>query len=58
MENRTVVFQFKNSEIMALTKTPMGKMSHGMKFVGRQLLLLLILAELYTDPKECPSSEP
>jgi hypothetical protein len=42
-ENPTVVFQFKNGEIMALTKTPIENTSNGMKFIGRQVLLRLIL---------------
>jgi hypothetical protein len=43
-KNRIVVFQFKNGETMALTKTSMEKTSNGMKFMGCQLFLLLILA--------------
>jgi hypothetical protein len=43
-ENPTVVFQFQNGEIMTLTKTPMEKTSNGMKLIGRQLLLWLIIA--------------
>jgi hypothetical protein len=43
-EKRTVVFQFNKGEIMALTKTSIEKMSNGMKFIGRQLLLRLIFA--------------
>jgi hypothetical protein len=39
MKNRTVVFQFKNGETMALKKTPIEKASYGMKFIGRQSLL-------------------
>jgi hypothetical protein len=52
MKNRTVVFQFKNGETMALTKTSMEKTSNGMKFIARQLLLWLISQVLCTDPKE------
>jgi hypothetical protein len=44
MKNRTLVFQFKNGETMALTKTFIEKTSNGMKFIGGQLLLRLILA--------------
>jgi ATP-dependent exoDNAse (exonuclease V) alpha subunit len=44
MKNRTVVFQFKNGETMALTKTRMGKTPNKMKFMGRQLLLRPIFA--------------
>jgi hypothetical protein len=44
MINRAVVFQFKNGETMALTKTPMEKVSNGMKFMGYQLFLPLIFA--------------
>jgi hypothetical protein len=40
-----VVFQFKNDETMALAKTPIEKTSNGMKFIGPQLLLWLILSE-------------
>jgi hypothetical protein len=39
-----VVFQLKNGETMALTKIPMEKASNGMEFIGRQLLLRLVLA--------------
>jgi hypothetical protein len=35
-ENQTVVFQFKNHETMALTKTSMEKTLNEMKFIGRQ----------------------
>jgi hypothetical protein len=41
-ENRTVVFQFKNGEPMALTKSPVEQTAHGMKFVRHHLLLWLI----------------
>jgi hypothetical protein len=34
MENRTVVFQFKNGETMALMEIPREKTSNGMKFIG------------------------
>jgi hypothetical protein len=44
MKNRTVVFQFKNDETMALAKTPMEKTSNGMKLIEQQLLLRLIFA--------------
>jgi hypothetical protein len=44
MKNRTVVFQFKNGETMAVTKTPMEKTSNGMKFTERELFLCLLLA--------------
>jgi hypothetical protein len=44
MKNQTVVFQFKNGETMAVTKTPLEKTLNGMKFMERQLLLLLIFA--------------
>jgi hypothetical protein len=50
-ENRTVVFQFKNGETIALAKTPMEKISNGMKFGGRQLLLRLILAWTVHKPQ-------
>jgi hypothetical protein len=52
MKNRIVVFQFKNSEIMALTKIPMEKTSNGMKLIGRQLLLRPIFAGTVQKPKE------
>jgi hypothetical protein len=44
MKNRTMVFQFKNGETMALMKTPMEKTSNEMKFIKCQLILLLIVA--------------
>jgi hypothetical protein len=44
MKNRTVVFQFKNGEAMALTKTPMEKTSNEMQFIGHQLLFGLIFS--------------
>jgi hypothetical protein len=44
MKNRTVIFQFRKDETVALTKTPMEKTSNEMKVIGRQLLLLLIFA--------------
>jgi hypothetical protein len=46
MKNRTVVFQFKNDENMALMKIPMEKISNGTKFIGRQLLLPLLFVEV------------
>jgi hypothetical protein len=42
--NRTVFYQFKNGENMALTKTSTEKTSNGMNCIGRQLLLQLIFA--------------
>jgi hypothetical protein len=39
-----MAFRFKNGETMALTATTMEKTSNGMKFIGRELLLRLILA--------------
>jgi ATP-dependent exoDNAse (exonuclease V) alpha subunit len=42
--NWTMVFQFKNGEIMALTKTSMETASNRMKFIGRLLLFRLIFA--------------
>jgi hypothetical protein len=44
MKNRTVVFQFKNGETMALTKTFIEKTSNAVKFIGCQLPSRLILA--------------
>jgi hypothetical protein len=34
MKNQTMVFQFRNGGTMALTKTPMEKISNEMKFIG------------------------
>jgi hypothetical protein len=36
-KNRTMVFQFKNGETIASTKTPMEDISNGMKSIGRQI---------------------
>jgi hypothetical protein len=44
MKDRAVFFQLKNGETMALTKTPMEKISNGMKFIRRQFRLQLIVA--------------
>jgi hypothetical protein len=44
LKNRTMVFQFKNGETTALTKTPMEKTPNEMKFIGHQVLLRLIFA--------------
>jgi hypothetical protein len=44
MTNWTVVFQFKNGETRALTKTSLEKTSNGMKFIRRRLFLRLICA--------------
>jgi hypothetical protein len=46
-----MIFQFKNGETTALTKTPMQKTLNEMKFVGRQLLLRLIFAGTVHRPQ-------
>jgi hypothetical protein len=44
MKSRTMVFQFKNGETIALPKSPIEKTSNGMKSIGHRFLLQLIFA--------------
>jgi hypothetical protein len=50
IKNRTVIFQFEDSETRALTRIPIEKTSNGIKFTRCQLPLRLLFAATVHRP--------